>query len=1431
MARMFMLRRLLACCLVAALCQVGISKDLRVPQQYATIQTAITNASNGDRILISAGVFRGLGNVNLDFQGKAITIQGAGYLSTIIDGQGVSQGFIFHNGESASSVVRSLTIKRCKASAGAGVSITGASPLFLSCTIEDCAATTGGAVYINGGQPSFQSTLFNRNHSVGSGGAIYSDNATPILIGCAFDFNDTRGGGASIAARGGYLTITSCAFKDGNSDFGGGAIATSDATLTLVNNSFSQNASFQNGGAIDLADQSKATVTNCTFAANLSHRGPGAFRIDSSSNAKIQNSILWSDAPSEIQGKATVAYTCITGGHAGQGNTAEDPNLVDAIGQDLHLSIGSSCVDKADAKLVTVTQDQEGHPRSIGTGPDMGAYEFPIKVPTPTIATSSNTVFTVPHDGNPNTNTADISIRGTGYDAMHGVLAFQWTVENEVVSSKETVNMKMEVGQKRFDLQVRDSQGDFTKTSVFVKVLPEPNAAPTANAGANQTVTANNGLAHVALHGRGYDSDGDELSYHWSTGAGSEDIALDLPVGNHTFTFTIQDPYGAKASSQVTVRVLDGTGPIVTLNSTTPMPLEVFSMWTDPGATATDETDGSDLRVQVSGTVNTKKLGSYMLTYSAKDSSGNTGSKNRTVNVVDTTDPVITLKGDNPMDVDCAHGYSEPGATATDNYDGDLPVTISGVVSSAVGSYTVTYTVTDSSGNKAIATRTVNVTGSKAPVLTLKGTNPMTLECATGYTEPGANAVDGCSGASISVVITGTVSSEIGTYTVTYTATDSKGQKATATRTVTVSDTAAPIITLNGASSMTVECGTGYTEPGATATDACDAKSIPVTISGTVAATKGTYTVTYTATDSAGNKSTAARTVTVADTTAPVITLKGATPMNVECGSGYVEPGATATDSCDGASVSVSTSGTVSVKGTYTITYTATDKAGNKATATRTVKVVDTTAPVIALNGLASLTVECGTGYTEFGAVASDVCDGTVSVTTSGTVAAAKGMYTITYTAKDNSGNTATTTRTVTVADTTPPVITLNGASTVTIQCGSGYSEPSATANDSCDGNVAVTISGTVSAAKGSYTITYTAKDGSNNTATATRAVVVSDTIAPTITLKGSNPMTVTCGSGYSEPGATAIDTCDGSVAVVITGFVLTSKGTYSVTYKATDSAGNQATATRTVNVTDTTAPVLTLNGSNPMTVACGSGYSEPGATATDTCDGSVAVVITGSVLTSKGSYTVTYKATDSSGNQSTATRTVNVIDTTAPVITLNGSNPMTVDLANGIYLEPGATATDACDGSITVSKSGSVLAVVGTYTVTYTATDSSGNTTTRTRTVNVTSSGGPTITGLTANPSTINSQNQHMKTVLLTYTVTDPADPAPTITVTCTSSDPDSGAFSGDVANDIQNITATSVDVRQEHIPSGQRTYTITVKVTDKNGKTASASCTVICK
>ncbi len=98
-------------------------------------------------------------------------------------------------------------------------------------------------------------------------------------------------------------------------------------------------------------------------------------------------------------------------------------------------------------------------------------------------------------------------------------------------------------------------------------------------------------------------------------------------------------------------------------------------------------------------------LGSYTLTYTVSDSSGNAAEqKTRTVRVVDTTPPVITLRGRDSMKLKVGTPFVEPGFTASDNYDGDISanVRVSGSVDYMLpGSYVLRYTVSDSSGNPA----------------------------------------------------------------------------------------------------------------------------------------------------------------------------------------------------------------------------------------------------------------------------------------------------------------------------------------------------------------------------------------------------------------------------------------------------------------------------------------------------------------------------------------------------------------------------------------------------------------------------------------------------------------------------------------------------------------------------------------------------------
>jgi hypothetical protein len=164
-----------------------------------------------------------------------------------------------------------------------------------------------------------------------------------------------------------------------------------------------------------------------------------------------------------------------------------------------------------------------------------------------------------------------------------------------------------------------------------------------------------------------------------------------------------------------------------------------------------------------------------------------------------------------------------------------------------------------------------------------------------------------------------------------------------------------------------------------------------------------------------------------------------------------------------------------------------------------------------------------------------------------------------------------------TAPDTTPPVITVLGDNPLALPVWSIFNDPGATALDAVDGVIAVNTSGLVNiAVPGAYVITYSATDAANNTATATRTVNVVDVTAPVITVTGDNPLYLPVGANFVEPGATALDAIDGTVAVQTSGSVnTTARGTYTLIYSATDAASNTSTSTRTVVVRSGAAHVL----------------------------------------------------------------------------------------------------------------------------------------------------------------------------------------------------------------------------------------------------------------
>jgi hypothetical protein len=137
----------------------------------------------------------------------------------------------------------------------------------------------------------------------------------------------------------------------------------------------------------------------------------------------------------------------------------------------------------------------------------------------------------------------------------------------------------------------------------------------------------------------------------------------------------------------------------------------VGGSYIEPTVTAPDDINGT-VTVTQTGTVDTHAVGTYVITYTATDPLDLTATADFTVNVLDNISPVITINGETPTTIPVGSIYTDLGATAIDNADGDMTadIVVTGTVNTnLVGIYMITYTVTDEALNVATSTRTVNV--------------------------------------------------------------------------------------------------------------------------------------------------------------------------------------------------------------------------------------------------------------------------------------------------------------------------------------------------------------------------------------------------------------------------------------------------------------------------------------------------------------------------------------------------------------------------------------------------------------------------------------------------------------------------------------------------------------------------------------------------
>lgn len=520
----------------------------------------------------------------------------------------------------------------------------------------------------------------------------------------------------------------------------------------------------------------------------------------------------------------------------------------------------------------------------------------------------------------------------------------------------------------------------------------------------------------------------------------------------------------------------------------------------------------------------------------------------------------------------------------------------------------------------------------------------------------------------------------------------------------------------------------------------------------------GDSIVNCTATDAAGNTSHCQFVISVLDGAPPLITLTGASYVALEANvDTFSDPGATAVDEVDGP-VSVQVGGAIvdsASVDTYIITYDAVDAAGNNAAQViRTVQVQDTLPP----------TIECPEPQT-FGAVdasgavvayspptVSDIADATptfVCTPASGSLFPL-GDTIVACTATDFSGNAANCEFTISVVDTTPPIISLNGTSVITLEANvDSFTDPGAIATDNVDGGVQVNVGGDVvdPATIGTYVITYNAVDtAGNHAAQVIRTVQVQDTIAPTIECPEPQIFNAVDASGavvdYLPPVVTDITDPAPTLVCVPPLNSLFPLGDTIVSCTATDFSGNTSTCQFIVTVKDKTPPIITLFGSSAITLEANvDSFTDPGATATDNVDGSVQVFVAGDVVNTAnvGTYIVTYNAVDAAGNSATQiTRTVQVQDTLPPAFAGTDNYADMENAQCGEYTDVmlEVTLSDLTDSNPVVqttfayadgaSETRSTLPTaseafpIGTSSITLSATDASGNSTTASFTVTV---------------------------------------------------------------------------------------------------------------
>lgn len=728
----------------------------------------------------------------------------------------------------------------------------------------------------------------------------------------------------------------------------------------------------------------------------------------------------------------------------------------------------------------------------------------------------------------------------------------------------------------------------------------------------------------------------------------STNAPLVFPYGESIITWVAEDKSGNSATTTQKIIVIDTSSP--TLIVPDDITVEATSVDSNiialGNVTADDVTGISEIS---NNAPDSFPFGTTIVTWKVTDHAGNSISADQTVTVIDTTAPQIkapddilieaTNKESNIVDLGLPWVYD---IIAVESFANDAPETF------PIGMTTVTWTALDTSGNIASDTQIVTISDTTSPTITAPADIVVEATVSDGM------RIDFGKATATDAIGIETITKNapelfnLGNTTITWTATDTHGNNASANQIISIVDTTAP--TIEPPSDVVIEAQDA--ESNNVAIGTADAHDIIGIISITNNAPEvfslGEHLITWTATDTTGNFATATQKVSVIDTTAPTIIAPNIVQVEATSKSNNIVKlgNATATDFIGIKSIT-NDAPDVFPLGETIVTWTATDLGGLTSTDTQLVKVVDTTPPTVSVPKLIKVEATSETqNIVDYGGVFADDLVGVASVTNDAPEFFPFGLTTITWIVTDESGNVSTAPQQISIEDTTPPTITppenivLEASSAVDNIVNLGKAQASdlvsvkSITNDSPDTFVL-----------GETVVTWSAIDSSGNSANATQIITLIDTVPPTIETPEDLEIEATSSDKnvISLVAPSANDLVSDTV-VINDAPDYFSLGETIVTWTATDVQGNSASTTQKITVIDTTAPELiipsdiTIDAISLQTpVELGEG------TAIDNADSEISITNDAPFSFSLGETIVTWTAVDSFGNSISASQTINV--------------------------------------------------------------------------------------------------------------------------------------------------------------------------------------------